>query len=188
MYFILKLLELSQTEADLKIPEYKTFDITNTISSVIRFNEQLYKDKDFRWSILFEEGIKNTIVSDEEILKNILQNILDVILKSVEMGDILVSVSNPSEDVIIEKNLTTNDCMLISLSSSSMLLSENDLEQMFDPYKIIDTNNRKNLLRAIILASAKNLVQSINGTIWVESALLKHTSFNIIIPITKNNA
>ena len=47
MYFITKLLELSQTEAELSHPEIKTFDITSTINSVIRFNEQLYKDKEF---------------------------------------------------------------------------------------------------------------------------------------------
>ena len=71
---------------------------------------------------------------------------------------------------------------MISISSSSLLLSENDLEYMFDPYKIIDTSNRKNLLRAITLACVKNLLKSLNGMIWVESKILKNTSFNIIIP------
>ena len=66
-----------------------------------------------------------------------------------------------------------------------MLLSDNDLESMFDPYKIIDTTNRKNILRAIILASVKNYVNSLNGFIWVESEVLKTTSFNILIPANK---
>ena len=74
---------------------------------------------------------------------------------------------------------------MISISSSSLLLSENDLESMFDPYKIVNTSNRKNLLRAIILACVKNLVQTLDGTVWVESKILKNTSFNIIIPVNK---
>ena len=53
---------------------------------------------------------------------------------------------------------------------------------MFDPYSIIDSANRKNVLRAIVLASVKNLVQALNGTIWVESQILKSTCFNILIP------
>ena len=141
MYFISKLLELSQTESNLSEPDNKTFDIVNMLHSTVRFNEQLYKDKDFRWNVIVEEGIKNTINSDESIM--------------------------------------------ISISSSSLLLSENDLESMFDPYKIVNTSNRKNLLRAIILACVKNLVQTLDGTVWVESKILKNTSFNIIIPVNK---
>ena len=71
---------------------------------------------------------------------------------------------------------------MISVTCSSLLLSENDLELMFDPYKIIDSPNRKNLLRAMTLASTKNMVQALNGLLWVESKILKNTVFNIMIP------
>ena len=74
--------------------------------------------------------------------------------------------------------------MMFTITSSSLLLSESDLESMFDPYMIIDSPNRKNLLRAMILASVKNLVSSLNGTIWVESRILKNTSFYVVIPLT----
>ncbi|MBE7711799.1 MAG: HAMP domain-containing histidine kinase [Cyanobacteria bacterium SIG31] len=186
MYFISKLLELSQTEAELKAPEMKTFDIINSVTSVIRFNEQLYKDKDLRWNTNIEEGFKNTIISDEIIVKNILQNVMDVILKSVEMGEVAVSLSVPTEELVQAKNLTNGEYIMISLASSSLLLSENDLDCMFDPYKIVDTSNRKNLLRAITLACVKNLVLALKGAVWVESTILKNTSFNIIIPTGKN--
>lgn len=185
MYFISKLLELSQTESDLSEPDYKTFDIVNMLHSTVRFNEQLYKDKDFRWNVVIEEGIKNTVASDETIIKNIIQNILEVILKSVEMGDISLTLSVPDEETLSSKALLKSDYIMISISSSSLLLSENDLESMFDPYKIVNTSNRKNILRAIILACVKNLVQTISGTVWVESKILKNTSFNIIIPVNK---
>ena len=186
MYFINKLMELTRTEIELKSPDLKTFDVVNTINTVLRFNEQLYKDKDLRWNINIEEGIKNTIISDEEILKTIVQNVLEVILKSVEMGEILLNLSVPDEDFVRSKNLFGDNFIMISISSSSLLLSENDLECMFDPYKIVDTNNRKNLLRAMILSCVKNLVQSLNGIVWVESKILKNTSFNIIIPQGRN--
>ncbi len=182
MYFITKLLELAQTESELKNPEIKTFEIINTINSVVRFNEQLYKDKNLKWNVSIEEGMKNTISSDEEILKTILQNILEVILKSVDMGDISISVSSPNEEFLASKNLTGADYILISVSSNSLLLSENDLESMFDPYLIVDTSNKKNVLRAMTLACVKNLVQNLRGAVWVESQILKNTNFNIVIP------
>jgi signal transduction histidine kinase len=182
MYFVGKLLELSQTEAEIKAPELKTFDIVNLINSTVRFNEQLYKGKELRWNVSVGEDMKNTVVSDEEIIKTILQNVLEVILKSVDMGEIGIAVSIPDEEFLSSKNINGGNYFLVSISSSSLLLSENDLESMFDPYKIVDTANKKNVLRAIMLACVKNLVQSLKGLVWVESQILKNTSFYILIP------
>lgn len=182
MYFTEKLFELSKTEACVKEPENKIFDILNLVNSVVRYNEQLCKDKDIKWNVNIAEDMKNTIVSDEVLVKNILQNVFEVILKSVEMGDINVSISIPDEELLKSKNLLAKNYVMLSISSSSMLLSENDLELMFDPYRIIDSPNRKNLLRAMTLASVKNIVQSLLGNIWIESRILKNTVFNIVIP------
>lgn len=182
MYFVGKLLELSQTESALKEPEKKTLDVLALVNSVVRFNEQLYKGKEVKISIKPEEDFKKTISTDEEILKNILQDVLEIILKSVDMGEVAITLSNPNDEFISSKNLAPAQYTMISLSTSALLLSENDLECMFDPYTILDSTNRKNVLRAMVLASVKNLVQSLNGIVWVESQILKNTSFNIIIP------
>ena len=182
MYFIGKLLELSQTESFLKDPERKTFDLVGLINSVVRFNEQLFKDKDVKISVNLEENLRKTITSDEQIVKNILQNVLEVVLKSIDIGEVVISLSIPNEEFIASKNLPQKGYIMLSVSSNALLLSENDLECMFDPYNIIDSVNRKNVLRAIVLASVRNLVQSLYGTVWVESQILKSTSFNILIP------
>lgn len=186
MYFVNKLMDFSKTETVLNEPEMKVFDLVNLVNAVVRYNEHLYKGKDLRWNIVTEEGFKNPVVSDEEILKTILQNLFEVILKSVEIGEVLINLSIPNEEFLKSKNLIGDNFIMISISSNSFLLSENDLEHMFDPYKIVDTSNRKNVLRAMTLACVKNLVQDLNGIVWVESQILKNTSFNIIIPQGKN--
>ena len=182
MYFIAKLLELSQTEYDNSNCENKVFDIQNLINTTVKYNEQLYKDKDVKISIIASDSLKKTITTDEDILKNIIQNILEVILKTVDIGEINVELSTPSKELIFEKGLQDRQYSQITISSTAMLLSENDLEHMFDPYKIVDSSNRKNVLRAIVLACVKNWVQKLGGIIWVESQILKNTSFNVIIP------
>lgn len=182
MYFLNKLTELSYTESGIKQSEIKMFDIVNLINMTVRYNEQLYKDKEIRWNISLAEGAKSTFVSDENIIKSILQNVFEVILKSVEMGEISVDVSVPDDEYLAEKGFSNKAAVLISVSCSSLLLSENDLECLFDPYKIIDSSNRKNVLRAMILACVKNYIQSLHGAIWVESQILKNTKFNMLIP------
>lgn len=182
MYFVEKLIELSRTEGSIK-PDMRTFDLMNLVNSVVRYNEQLTRDKEIRWSVAVEEGMKNTVISDENLVKNVLQNICEVILKAVEMGEISISVSIPDEEMLSSKSLPAGNYVMLTIKSSSLLLSEGDLESMFDPYKIIDSPNRKNLLRAMTLAGVKNIVQALRGIIWIESKILKNTSFNIIIPV-----
>lgn len=183
MYLISKLLELSQTESLLKQPENKTVDALALVNSVVKYNEQLYKGKDVKISVVQNDDYKKTINTDAEILKNILQDLFEVILKSVDMGEVVITLSNPDENEIEEKNLKSGVYTKFSIASSSLLLSENDLDCMFDPYKILETSNRKNVLRAIVLASVKNLVKSLNGIVWAESQILKSTSLNVIIPV-----
>ena len=182
MYFINKLLDLSQVELNLKTPENKKFDIINLVTSIVKFNEQLYKGKNLKWNVSVDDNLKNTIYADEDILKNIIQNLVEVIVKAIDIGEINVNLSIPDEECINSKNLIGANFVMISLSSNSLLLSENDLEYMFDPYKIVDSSNKKNTLRAMALACIKSYVQILNGVIWIESKILKNTSFNIIIP------
>ena len=186
MYLVNKLMELTQTEVEKISPELKIFDIVSLLNMVVRYNEQLCKDKDIKWTINVEEGIKNTIFSDEEMIKKILQNILEIIIKSVDMGVIEISLSTVDEDTIKSKNLFGNNFIKISVSCNSLLLSENDLELLFEPYKIIDSPNKKNLLKSLPLACINNMIQALNGAVWLESKILKNTSFNIVIPMSKD--
>lgn len=187
MYFITKLLELTQSEYEIATPVNKTFDVVNGLNTLIKFNEQLYKHKDVRWSVSIDSNVKNTVSADEEIIKVVIQNIIEVILKSIDMGEVSITLSNPSDEFLQTKDVDLGKAYLhFTVSSNSLLLTENDLESMFDPYKIVDTSNRKNLLRAIILANVKNLVKSLNGQIWIESQILKSTSFNLLIPHIEN--
>ena len=182
MYFIAKLLELSQTESDLKQTEKRVFDVLGLVNSVVRYNEQLFKEKEVSISVNTGDDFVKTITSDEELVKLIVQDILEVILKSVDMGEIEINLSTPPDEFVISKGLLAGNYTLISFSSNTLLLSENDLECIFDPYKIVNSANRKNVLRAIVLASVKNLVQALNGIVWVESQILKNTTFSILIP------
>ena len=90
--------------------------------------------------------------------------------------------SNPDEEEISAKGFKPGAYTKIAISSTSLILTENELECMFDPYKILDSTNRKNVLRSMVLSSVKNLVQALGGVVWAESKILKSTGFYVIIP------
>ena len=154
----------------------------NLVHSVVKFNERIFNEKDVKINVSCSDKFNKTIINDENIIKQIVQNLLEVILKAVDTGEINIFLSNPDEEFISSKNLPQGEYTYISFASTSLLLSEIDLECMFDPYKIVSSANRKNVLRAMVLASVKNLVQSVNGIVWAESKILKNTSFNVLIP------
>ena len=182
MYFIEKLIELSQTESALKKPEYRPTDALALVNSVVKYNEQLYKNKDIKITVNPAENYKKKISADQDILKNILQDLLEVIIKSIDMGEVLIELSTPDEEEITSKGLIARSYTKIGISSTSLILSEKDLECMFDPYKILDSTNRKNVLRSMVLSSVKNMIQALDGIVWAESKILKSTGFYIIIP------
>ena len=184
LYFVDKLLELSQTEMLDYHQDNKPFDIHALISSVVKFNEQLYKNKDVKIVINTDENFKKTISADREILRNIIQDLLEIVLKSIDIGELIIDLSAPDDDEITSKGLRPGSYAKIGISSSALILTENELECMFDPYRILDSVNRKNILRSIVLASVKNLVQNLNGIVWAESKILKSTGFYIIIPVS----
>ena len=73
----------------------------------------------------------------------------------------------------------------ISIKDSGMGLKESELEGIFEPYSQIDKMNKKNFVRSISLGTVKTLVNRLHGTVWVQSEVMKGTTFNIILPVEK---
>ena len=186
LYLFNKLIELSQTESNSFDKDVKTFDIMNTVSTTIKINEQLYSEKQIEINLEIAEETNKTIYSDEKALKAILQTILDTIIRSTDIGTININMSCADEELLLSHNVEYKTANLITISSSSNSILESEIVTLFDPYAVIDKANKRSIVRAISLASTKNLMSYLNGIIWVESVPLKGTVFNLIIPSTKD--
>lgn len=191
LYLLDKILELSKTESNLFDYESQVFDVTNTIQTVLKNYEQNIKDKSLNLNFDFEELVKKTIYSDEGALKIALQNILETSINSTDIGSINVKVTHPDLDFVSQQNLdvptnaTEKYYLYLTISDTGAGISENDLGVIFEPYSQLDRPNKKNIVRSIALASAKNLVKHMKGTIWVESEPMQGSTYNLIIPIEK---
>ena len=75
--------------------------------------------------------------------------------------------------------------ILISIKDTGMGLKASDLEGIFEPYTQLEKVNKKNFIRTISLGTAKTLVNKLHGTVWVQSEIMKGTTFNIILPVEK---
>ena len=191
LYFMEKFFEFSKAESSLVRFELKTFDIVNTVQEIIKSNESSISNKKIEITLDYEELANRPITTDESVIKTVLQNILEISNKLTEIGSINIKLSNPDLETIIKRgvkvinNAESTSYILISIKDTGMGLKETELEGLFEPYTQLEKSNRKNFVRTVSLGTAKTLINKLNGTIWVESEVMKGTTFNIVLPIEK---
>lgn len=191
LYFMDKFFEFSNVESSLNEYSFLTFDVVNLIQNVIKNNEQLLKNKNLSINIDDEKLINKAIYSDENALKTILQNIIELSIKLTEIGSITIELSSPELDFVAKtgvkliKGATQDSYIQISIIDNGIGLQESEIEGIFEPYTQVDKLNKKNIVRSFCLGTAKELVRHLNGSIWLATEVMKGTVFNVILPIEK---
>ena len=191
LHFMDKIFELSKTESNLMEYDFQIFDGINTIQTVIKNYEQQINEKKLNLVVDTEEITKRTVFSDENALKTILQNILEIAIKSTDIGAISVKLQHPELEFIAEQKITVpenaNDksYLMIQIADTGTGILDSDLDVIFEPYAQLDRPNKKNIVKSIALASVKNIVKYLKGAIWIKSEPMHGTTYNVILPIEK---
>lgn len=191
LYFLDKILELSKTELSLFEYDFQIFDAINSIQSVVKNHEPMIKSKNLSLNLDTEDIFKRTVFSDEGTFKIILQNILETSINSTDIGAINIKVSHPdlevvsAQGIVVAEDVKDTHYLMLTISDTGAGISENDLSIVFDPYAQLEKTNKKNIVRSIALASAKNLVKYLKGAIWIESEPMQGATYNVILPIEK---
>lgn len=191
LFFMDKIIELSKSESSLFDYNFQTFDVVNSVQSVLRANEQAIKDKNLNIALDFEEVQKRAIHSDEEILKNVLQNIFDVAIKSTDIGSISIKMSHPDLELVqaqgleVRADLTDKSYLMFEISDTGAGMNEEDLKTAFDPYSQLDKANKKNISKSIALSTSRNFLRYLKGAIWLQSEVMQGSTYNVLIPIEK---
>ncbi len=191
LYFMDKFFEFSKAESNLVKFDMKTFDVVNKIQEVIRANENAINAKKLTVNLEFEELASKTVTTDESVLKTVLQNILEVSLKLTEIGSITITLTNPDMENVIKRGVKvinqadSRAYLQISVKDTGMGLKEIELDGLFEPYSQLDKINKKNFIRSVMLGTVRTLLGRLNGTVWVETEIMKGTTFNIILPVEK---
>lgn len=192
LYLIDKIIELSKTESNLYEYDFQIFDAVNAFQNALKNYEPLIKDKNLVLNFDTDTIVKRAIFSEENILKTIFQNIIEVSLNSTDIGSINIKVYHPDlefvsqHEVEVPENATDKSYLMLTVSDTGAWIADTDLNVIFEPYAQLDRPNKKNIAKSISLASVKNLVKYLKGAVWVESEPMQGTTYNLIIPIEKS--
>lgn len=191
LYFMDKFLEFAKAESSLFSCENKTFDLVNTIQNLIKNNENALNAKKLEVNYNFEDFVKKAVYNDENLVKIILQNVLETSIKLTDVGTINIKADHPEMDIVeksgakIFKGADMFSYVRITISDTGMGLSDTELDGIFDPYSQLVKTNKKMVVRSITLGTAYTMLKRMGGAIFVNSKVMKGTTFTIILPIEK---
>ncbi|MBP7211713.1 PAS domain-containing sensor histidine kinase [bacterium] len=191
LYLMDKLIEFSTVEASMFEKEFQIFDGINTVQNVFKTFETLAISKNLTATFDSAEITKRTVFSVEPLLKIILTNILETSLKATDIGSITLSVVNPELELVAQQQInvpedaTEKSYLMLSVSDTGSGYNDTDLEDIFNPYSMLDKPNKKNLVRSLALSTAYQLVKYLKGDIWIKSSPMQGSVYNVIIPVEK---
>ena len=182
LYFFNKLVELSQSEGGLFESDEKQFDMVNAVDTIIKSNKHLYSEKAVNIEFETSKDFNRVIRHKETYFKTMVQNVVESAVREIDLGTINVSVSDADVEFIASRNISIQSPVLITVSSNNILIMDNELPTMFNPYAVIDSANKKTISRALALATASNIAKDLGGVVWAENLPMKGFVFNIVIP------
>lgn len=191
LYLIDKMIELSRTESGLIAHNPQYFDCIDVLRGCLKHYEQDMADKNIKYNLEVQDDIKRTIYSEDELLKAIINNILECAIKSTQDGTISVSVRYPDKEILDDKSLVPQEetlekgFLLFEISDTGTGLTQEELDNIFEPYLEVERPNRKEIVNSISFLSLKNIIKILKGNMWLESEPEKGTIYSFIIPTEK---
>lgn len=185
------LLDLSKAEAGHMEFNLKFYNINSNIEFVAKTFESLAKEKKIELKLNLDKNLEPLYIDDKRI-EQVLANLVSNALKFTnEDGQVTVSSKKVNASEIdktkvfeSEKYDIKGEYALISIKDSGIGIAPSDLSKVFDKFQQIENSlSRKTGGTGLGLSIAKQLIESHNGFIWIESEINKGSEFFFAIPI-----
>ena len=164
-------LEMSQLLSGSFIANFADTDIVEIVETVYKEYVDLFKAKNISFNTVIDENI-NKILTDKNIVKKILVQLVDNALKFTENGQVTIGVKSLAKQVEI------------FVSDTGIGLDDNTLKNTFTAFHQYDqSNSRKNEGVGLGLALSKNFCELLNGDIHITSTIGKGTRIGVTFPI-----
>lgn len=162
----------AEIEAGQSFPELSNLNVKHLIEDLVGSFEPLATKKSIK--IIASYEAEDTFVSDREKLEIILSNLIANAIKfSPSKSEVQIAISN-----------TPQGGVSITIKDDGVGIESNDLDDIYDRFKQLDTGTRKEFGgHGLGLSIVHSLVDILDGTLKLESAKGKGTSFKIELPM-----
>lgn len=171
------ILDFSKLEAGKFTIEEKEFDFYKMMDRVIATHSAAIAKKELHLCVYIDDKIPQYIVGDELRLVQILNNLLSNAVKFTTIGFISIDVS---------RTMQVNDEveLFFMIKDSGIGISKEEQDRLFQSYSQVDaTITRRFGGTGLGLTITKQLVEMMNGTIYVESQKGKGSAFSFYVKL-----
>jgi len=172
------ILDFSKIEQGKMKLEKNKFDLYNAIEEVLTLLSPIAAKKGLELIFNKEMDVPRYIYGDEKRLKQVLINLVNNAVKFTEKGEVVVSVAVKSKD---EYNVE----LLFSVKDTGIGIPNDKIENLFEMFTQADSSmSRKFEGTGLGLPISKNLINLMEGDIWVNSEPDKGSTFYFTIKTT----
>lgn len=186
------LVEYSKIESGFCEYEFKNFDFVNLMTTI--FNSMKPKAEDKKIILNFDLNSlgKRTMYSDENLLKRVIETLVQNAIAVTDSGSVQVVVNHPDNEFLevagfnIAPNLPEKSYLMVKVNDTGTGIPDAELNNIFDPYANIEKYiAKKAVTKSLELGIIYNIIRILRGKMWVETESLKGSSFAFIIPIER---
>lgn len=190
-YDLTLLFKYFEVESNLYNYEYRNFDLADLLTSIAKNYEVLFAKKKLNFTYDFSSFLTRSSSLDPLAIEAFIKAILDVSLKSTDIGTISMNVGNPPIEFLQEKNIEAEDenikkqYALFEIKDSGLIMPQSAVENIFNPYYMDSSTNKKILNAKLAYSYCYRHIKNLKGDMWVYSRPSQGTMACILLPMEK---
>ncbi|MBK1813033.1 response regulator [Clostridium sp. YIM B02505] len=179
------ILDISKVEAGKLDISVEKVDIYDFVEQLRRSFAPLASEKRIKFNIHLDKQLPKFISTDEQRLKQIVNNLLSNAFKFTSAGDITINISYSSE--LYESEFHQKErykYINISISDTGIGIPKDKQDIIFEAFKQADgSTSRKYGGTGLGLSISRHLAQLLGGAITLESEVGRGSSFKLTMPV-----
>lgn len=170
------ILDISRIESGKMEIEEGKYELRQLLDEVMLIAEKQAEQKSLKMNLIFDKTLPAYLIGDVIYIKQILLNLINNAVKYTKEGQIDIKVSKNAEETKL----------IFEVKDTGIGIKEENLPILFDAFMRVDSKKNKKIKgTGLGLAIAKQLVEQMDGMIWVESVYGKGSSFFVQFPMKK---
>ena len=166
------ILDFSKIEAGELTLEETDFDLRNTVESAAQMLAIKAKEASVELACHIKPDVPTALAGDPVRLRQIVVNLIGNAIKFTKQGEVVICVET-------EKEEDASALLHFMVSDSGIGIPPDKIDTIFESFKQVDgTTTRKYGGTGLGLAISKQIVEIMDGRIWVESELGKGSTFH----------
>ena len=174
------ILDMSKIEANKFALSFSEFSLEKTLKKVIDVITFRADEKHQKLTIQVDRDIPSTLVGDDQRLEQVILNLLTNAIKfTPDEGSIHLEAKLESE----KNDICT---LLVSITDTGIGISEEQKQRLFSTFEQAENStSRKYGGTGLGLVISQNIVEMMDGKLWVESELEKGSTFYFTVCLTR---